>query len=264
MYDYHTHTSFSDDSSTPMADMIAAACEAGLKEIAITDHFDPDYPDKAYPFELDFENYHKALIDAIEANKARLTIRKGVEIGIQHGSTMKRCSECAHSFDYDFIIGSFHCAEGYELYGNGYFSGRTPEESYIAYYTYVLENLKKYKDYDVIGHLNIIDRYTDKMADPASYMDIVAEIIKLIIADGKGLEINTSSFRYGLGDRTTPAQEMLQLYKDYGGEIMTIGSDAHRPKDIGFKLDYAQQMMRDLGFRYLTTFEQRKPIFKKL
>lgn len=264
MYDYHIHTSFSDDSSTPMKDMIAAACTAGLKEIAITDHFDPDYPDTAYPFALDFENYHKALLEAQETNKDKIVIRKGVEIGIQHGDTMKRCITCANSFDYDFIIGSFHCAEGYELYGDSYFSGRSPEESYVAYYTYVYENLKEYKDYNVLGHLNIIDRYTDKIADPASYMDIVAEILKQIISDGKGLEINTSSFRYGLGDRTTPALDMLQLYKDLGGEIMTIGSDAHRPKDVAFKIDYAQELLRTLGFRYLTTFEQRKPVFVKL
>ena len=264
MYDYHIHTSFSDDSSTSMNDMIDAACSAGLKEIAITDHFDPNYPDPAYPFELNFDQYHKALMEAKESYKDRITIRKGVEIGIQHGDTMKKCIDAARSFPYDFIIGSFHCAEGYELYGNQFFINRTPEEAYIAYYTYVYENLKEYKDYDVVGHLNIIDRYTDKIAEPSYYMEIVEEIIKLIIADGKGLEINTSSFRYGLGDRTTPAHEMLQLFKDFGGEIITIGSDAHKTKDIGFKLDYAQDMIRALGLKYLTTFEQRKPIFVKL
>ena len=194
----------------------------------------------------------------------RIIIKKGVEIGIQHGSTLEKCVKHAREYPYDFIIGSFHCAEGYELYGSSYFNGRTAKDSYLVFYTYMLENLKQYKDYDVIGHFNIIDRYTNEMANPSVYMDLVEEILKVIIADGKGLEINTSSFRYGMGERTTPAGEILKLFKDLGGEIVTFGSDAHRAEDIGYKLDYAEHMARSAGFRYVATYDQRKPVFIKL
>jgi histidinol-phosphatase (PHP family) len=264
MYDYHTHTSFSTDSNTSMADMIDAACAVGLKEMAITDHYDPEYPDPSFPFEIKFEDYHNALDKAKEENKNRIKILKGLEVGIQYGYINEKCRNQVNSFDYDFILGSFHCAEGYELDTNRFYQNKTTEESYLAFYNYMYNNLKEYKDYDVLGHFNIIDRYAPARAENSVYMDIVEEIVKLIIADGKGIEINTSSFRYGMGDRTTPAREILQLYADLGGEIITIGSDSHRTKDLGYKFDTAVEMIKSAGLKYLATYDQRKVNFVKL
>lgn len=264
MYDYHTHSSFSDDCSTPMKEMLDAACRIGIREIAVTDHFDPDYPDPEFPFELDFPSYYKELNELKEAYSKRIKVLKGIEIGVQHGTVMEKCKAKTKEFDYDFIICSFHCAEGYELYGTRYFANRSIEEAYVAYYTYVRDCLHQYKEYDVIGHLNIIDRYTDRIAADEVYMNLVEEILKIVIADGKGIEINTSSFRYGMGDRTTPTGKMLQLYKELGGEIVTIGSDAHRTKDIGCGFEFAVEMIKSAGLNYLTTFDQRKPSFIKL
>lgn len=264
MYDYHTHTSFSDDCSTPLKEMIEAACNIGIKEMAITDHYDPDYPDRDFPFDLDFTKYNKAINDAKESYKNKIKLLKGLEIGIQHGEILNKCRQQANSYDYDFIIGSFHCAEGFELYRSTFFDNRSAEDSYIAFYTYMYQNLKLYKDYDVLGHFNIVDRYSDRIPDASIYMDVVEEILKLIISDGKGMEINTSSFRYGMGERTTPAKEIFKLYKDLGGELVTIGSDAHRTKDLGHKFDFAVEMIKSVGLKYLATFDQRKINFVKL
>jgi len=264
MYDYHSHSSFSDDCATPMKEMLDEACRIGIKEIAVTDHCDPDYPDRAFPFDLDFPNYHKALNDAKEAYRDRIKVLKGIEIGIQHGKILEKCRQRARAFDYDFIIGSFHCAEGLELYGGRFFENRSAEASYTAFYTYMRDCLLQYRDYDVIGHFNIIDRYSDRIPDSSVYMDLVEEILKIIISDGKGIEINTSSFRYGMGERTTPAMDILQLFKDLGGEIVTIGSDAHKPRDLGYRYDTAVEMIKSVGLNYLTTFEQHKPSFIKL
>ncbi len=264
MYDYHTHSFFSDDCSTPMNDMIDAAWKLGIKEIAVTDHYDPDYADQNFPFELDFSDYHKALREAKEKYKDTIKVLKGIEIGIQHGETMEKCIRTAREFDYDFIIGSFHCADGSALYETEFFDGRSAEDSYIVFYSYMLDCLMKYKDYDVIGHFNVIDRYAERIPSSSVYMDLVKDIFKNIIADGKGIEINTSSFRYGMGERTTPTKKMLQLYKDLGGEIITIGSDSHRPEDLGDHFKTAAEMLKAAGFRYLTTFDQRKPDFVNL
>lgn len=264
MYDYHTHSSYSDDSNTLMKDMIEAACGIGIKEIAITDHYDPDYPDKDFPFDLAFAEYHHALEEAKYTFKDRIKVIKGIEIGIQHGETLKKCMKEALGYDYDFILGSFHCAQGFDLYGTKYFQDRSIEDSYFAFYTYMYDCLKIYKDYDVLSHFNIIDRYSDRIPSPSLYMDIIESILKMIIDDGKGIEINTSSFRYSMGDLTTPSQGILQLYKDLGGEIITMGSDAHKVKDIGYKLDFAQHMIKSVGLKYLTTYDQRIPNFIKL
>ena len=48
------------------------------------------------------------------------------------------------------------------------------------------------------------------------------------------------------------------------GEIVTLGSDAHRPGDVGCFIRQRQELLRECGFRYFTTFEQGKPRFQAL
>jgi len=264
MYDYHLHSSFSDDSETPMEDMVKAAISKGITEIAITDHYDPYYPDEEMPFILDLPNYHKELNRIVDQYEDRIKIAKGIELGIQNGETINECYEIASSFDYDFIIGSFHAVNGVTTYqGDDYknsdYIGATED-----YYQYMYECLREFNDYDVLGHINAIDRYIEKVPGKKYYMDIVEEILKLLVDNGKGLEINTSSFRYDLGERTMPPLDMLKLYVDLGGEIITTGSDAHTTDYVGNMLDYAQDMILKTGHKYVATFHNRKLIQIKI
>jgi len=261
MYDYHTHSIISDDGNTPMLQMVEAGISIGLKEIAITDHFDPDYPDLNWSSDIDFAGYHQQLEETSYICGSKIKVLKGIEIGIQHGDTLAKCRSAARSYGYDFVIGSFHCAEGIELFQGGFFDYRSVEESTAAYYRYVLAILKEYDDFDVLGHINVIDRYGVYIPDYSCCNDIVTEILKLLIEKGKGIEINTSSFRYGMGTHTTPTDDILALYRSLGGEIITIGSDAHSPKHVGYKISWALEKMRQMGFRYMTTYDQRIPKF---
>ena len=124
LFDYHTHSAFSDDSDTPLKDMLDQACRLGLSEIAVTDHFDPGYPDPEYPFELAFDEYHRTLEQYQKDYEGRLQIVKGIEMGIQHDQ-LDRCARAAQAYDYDYIIGSFHCALGEPLYQGRFFEGKT-------------------------------------------------------------------------------------------------------------------------------------------
>ena len=96
MYDYHSHTDFSDDSSTSMDEMIQGAIKKEIRELAITDHYDPDYPDPNYPFEVDFVEYHKSLLNAEKEYAGQIKIIKGLEIGIQQEPTMSKCRAAAN------------------------------------------------------------------------------------------------------------------------------------------------------------------------
>lgn len=258
MYDYHSHSNFSDDSSTPLRDMIHAAIDKGIQELAITDHYDPDYPDRNYPFELDFKPYQDALLAAESEFSSRIKIIKGIEIGIQLGDTISKCETAANSFPYDFILGSFHCASGEDLYTE-FFKTRSDEKGIEEFYDYVFKGIEAFSNFDVMGHINVIDRYVKNIPPYAPYMEILEAILKKLINMGKGIELNTSSFRYGLGERTTPSKEILSMYKDLGGEIITIGSDAHRESHLGYMYKEATEILHSHGFRYLTTFEKRIP-----
>lgn len=96
-----------------------------------------------------------------------------------------------------------------------------------------------------------------------SFLDIIEEIFKLIIPNGQGIEINTSGFYYGLG-RVLPSVDILKLYKEMGGEILTIGSDAHKPERLGEYYDHAVDVLKTIGFHYVATFENQKPVFHKI
>ncbi len=261
LLDYHSHTNFSTDGHSSMDQMVKAAIDAGISQIAVTDHFDPDYPDDWWGKGFSLPDYNRDQESIADKYKNQIQLIKGLEVGIQHGDTLEKCREAVKGFAYDFIIGSFHCAEGFELACGGFFDNRTVEEATKAFYKYNLDCLSIYKDYDVLGHINVIDRYGEYIPSYDDLWDIITEILKLVIYDGKGIEINTSSFRYGMGDYTTPSHEILKLYHDLGGEIITVGSDAHSAKDVGYGIEWAYEKMKSVGFKYVSTYSQRKPSF---
>ena len=113
-------------------------------------------------------------------------------------------------------------------------------------------------------HLNLLDRYAPYVPADSLYTDVVDEILKTAVADGKGLELNTSSWRYGMGDRTTPTAAILRRYRELGGEFITVGSDAHSAKWVGDHLNEGYQFLRDQGWDYCVVYRQRKPCFVKL
>ncbi len=261
MYDYHTHTAFSSDCDVSMDEMIHGAIRAGIKELAITDHHDPGYEDPEFPFQLDHDAYFKAVTDAEIRYKDQISIIKGMEIGIMDGR-FDECNAAVDRHPYDFIIGSFHCLGKDDLYRYDFSSVNGPEKL-EEFYLYVNKCLKEYKNYDIAGHLTIIDRYIGRIYDYKPYMDIIEDTLKTIIYDGKGIEINTSSFKYGTGI-WLPRAEVLDLYRQLGGEILTFGSDSHTPEYFQYHFDEAHELARSLGFKYQCTFKNRKPEFYKL
>ena len=263
MFDYHNHTSFSHDSDARIDNMIEAAIKKGLKQIAITDHYDPEYANPAVNTYIDLNQNFKELERVEEKYKKKITVIKGIELGLQH-HVIEYLNSAAVMNHYDFILGSFHCAEGKDLYGSAYYANRMASEVYRGFYGYCIKVLKKFDNFDVMGHVNIIERYSACVPAFESYGDLIEGIFKLIIEKGKGIELNTSSIRYGMGQNYTPSTIMLRLYKEMGGEIITIGSDAHRPKDVGSDIQFAAELLKSLGFKYRTLFKERKPEFVPL
>jgi len=261
--DYHTHSSFSSDSDTPLEENIKKAVFLGLKEIACTDHIDYDYPDPEFPFLFDYTPYRKEIDRLKEKYNGKIKIKIGVEIGIQPHVTDKIKALTSSNY-YDFIIASTHVAgDKYDLCTNEFFEGKTKHEAYTDYFLEVLENVKKYDFYNVYGHIDFINRYgnyADKTMNYDEFKDITDEILKEIIARGKGIEVNTSGYRYGLG-QPHPGFELIKRYKELGGYIITVGSDAHKPEQLTLKFDSAYKLLREAGFDKITLFTNRKPEF---
>lgn len=269
MYDMHTHTEFSEDGSYPMKQMAQTAFDKGLKGICFTDHFDLDYPSPGNQFPYDYNRYIKEIkssrkiFDAYE--NGEFEVFSGIEMGLQP-QVLKHCSDFLRNKQYDFIIGSMHVIKGVDMYTSAY-RKLGNSELLINYYFEDLYNcVKEYDEFSVLGHLDVIRRYLhkkDRDYDFEKEKEKLAEIFKILIKKGKGIEVNTSGLRYNL-DSSTPGPKAIKLFKDLGGEIVTLSSDAHRPQDIGFMFSEAAEMLKGIGFEYGCYFKNLQPIFYKL
>jgi histidinol phosphate phosphatase HisJ family len=260
MYDYHNHTSFSHDSSANIDAVIEAGIRRGLKQVAITDHYDPEYANPAVNTYIDLEYYFEELKQKEEQYAGRINVIKGIEFGLQD-HILEQLRLAAASHPYDFILGSFHCADGSDLYRSGYYENRADVEIYRGFYKYCIKVLYEFDDFDVMGHVNIVERYSPVVPAFGTYGDLIEELFKMLIERGKGIELNTSSIRYGMGVNYTPSVTMLTLYRKMGGEIITIGSDSHCMEDVGRDTEFAAELLKNLGFKYRTLFKGRKPEF---
>ena len=116
----------------------------------------------------------------------------------------------------------------------------------------------------MLGHLDLIRRYDNAGDYPFEYTKpLIREILQIVIQDGKGIEVNTSSYRYGLND-LTPSEEILHLYRELGGTILTIGSDSHKPEQLGAHISDTRKRLKELGFRSFCTYAEMKPVFHEL
>lgn len=264
LYDMHLHTEYSTDSNAPMAHMADAALAQGLHGIAITDHYHPDYPNPIHRTPQPTAAYHRAMERLAQDYAGRLEVLKGLEMGVLTGSTLPRCEAAARDYSYDFILASFHSTREYTFDGISRDESIPVEEAFRRYYAHVLDSITQFKNYDVLAHLNLIDRYGRYVPDDKQYEEIIDEILRTAVADGKGLEINTSSWRYGMGDRTTPTPAILRRFRELGGEAITVGSDAHSPKWVGDHLKEGYRLLRDQGWGYYAIYRGRKAVFVKL
>ena len=279
--DYHVHTEFSDDSVFALEDVCALAIERGIDEICITDHVDydvrPDWdeyrrdPSCAKIFEgkpsinVDYERYFPAIEAARERFAPTLAVKTGMEFGVQsHTAERFHALFEQHADAWDFIILSIHQVGNEEFWNGTFQKGRTQDEYNMQYYEEMLRVVQRFDDWSVLGHLDLIKRYDAAGPWPdENARVIVAEIMKEAIRRGKGIELNTSSIRYGLSD-LTPSEGILRLYRDLGGRILSIGSDSHRPEHLGAHIPMMRERLQAIGFTEFCTFDHMEPVFHRL
>lgn len=273
-FDYHVHTMYSDDSEYPMEDVVIDAIKQGIKELCFTDHVDYGVKrdhDDPQPIDgkndmmlnVDYPAYFRQLKDLKMKYQQEITLRFGLEFGIQQG-TISNFEKLFASYPFDFILLSIHQINNQEFWTGEFQVGKTDAQCYREYYEEMLTVVKNYHNYSCLAHMDLIRRYLDKDANTfEENKEIVSEILSYIIADGKGIEVNTSSVRYQIPD-TTPSVDILKLYKELGGEMITIGSDSHTPEQLGAHIEESKKLLKELGFRHYCTFEQMKPNFHLL
>ncbi len=258
--DLHIHSAASEDSDTPLSVILDTAVSRGLQTVAVTDH-------------VELVNYRGGAYDtaAVESRRmmAEATVPKGLRLlrGIELGEPCANEALAASILEegpYDFVLASQHrLSEEVEDYYFIDYSGWSDQAVIAEMERYFTEVLKvvRWNGFDSLAHLTYPFRYLPpkwREGDYRPWQSLIDDILGTLAENGKALEINTSGIRKGLG-QTSPDEPLVQRFVSLGGSLITVGSDAHRPNEIGADLDAAESMLRRAGIGYVTAFVHRQP-----
>lgn len=260
--DFHLHSTFSPDSNIPLETIVKKAISLGLDSIAITDHFDAEKPVKNHPLHLDISNYTLSISEVKTKYQDEIEVLTGIELGlINNPEILKMYDEILNEYEFDFVIASFHKHSDFAWIDlSEYLSGRTDEEATFDYYNHIIDTLKIYKNFDVLGHINVIDRYVKEPLPFEKIKPYITEIFNIIIPSGKGIEINTSGAKHGI-ETTMPNKKIFELYVNMGGTIVTVGSDAHVENSVTKGFKDAEILLENTGIEKISKFVKRE-LFK--
>ena len=262
MKDSHVHTLASHDGRSRIGEYVDRAREIGIDEITFTDHWDDYLGVDTELSTIDVKRCYEVLLS--EREKTDLKLNFGIEIGLRP-HLAEKIKNLTEDYPFDFIIGSSHITKGMDLaFDSRFFEGLTRREAYMQYFEEALRNVEGFSDYfDVYGHIDYIVRYggyPEKSIEYAEFGEIIDEIFLSLIKRGKGIEINTSGYRYGLL-APHPNFELVKRYRELGGEIITLGSDAHRAIDLASHFNEVGEPLLAMGFKEIAFYRNRMPEF---
>lgn len=261
--DCHTHSFCSDGRQAP-EEMLSKAIELGLFAYTLTDHCECN----------DYQNNYRARArqawEAMESLKAPASLRflRGVELG-QPLQNLAGAQEAAERFDYDFIIGSLHNLSGQEDFYYIKYTDMPMEQIHgllQEYWQDILEMIA-WGGFDSLGHLTYPLRYIqgdqEIPVDMSRHQEMVDEIFRALIRAEKALELNTAGLWQKIG-QTSPNLPLLKRYRELGGELVTLGSDAHCTDNLGRGIDEGMELLKEAGFREFAVYEKRRPVLLPL
>lgn len=277
LIDCHTHTQFSVDSEADLGMCAERADRLGLAAYAVTDHCECNswYPAEHYSDGDDMHDsyrYKNCFLDSVAAVTAlkekyngKLNLICGVEMG-QPQAAPEAAAFINADERVDFIIGSLHQIRGEkDFYYIDYIDlGTDKIYDLLERYFTELNEMCRTNSFDVLGHLTYCLRYMKQRhgiePDISRFDDIIADSFRTLAQNGKGIEINTSGLRQGFGE-TFPNLRYTKLFREMGGEIISVGSDAHTAEDIGKNVRDGIEIAKAAGFTRIAYFKKRRPQF---
>lgn len=262
LWNNHMHCEFSGDSDALMKDMIEKSIEDNMGGITFTDHLDLDYYSAPHRFDLDIDSYRKCY-DSLTDNSLynnEFEVLWGIELGLQPHLSKKH-DEIISKYNFDYVIGSTHQVDKIDPYFANYYDKYGVKGGVRRFFTATIENIESFNNYDSYGHLDYIIRYNDKAKELKyeEYSDVINEILVLLIEKEKALEINTGAFKFGLTE-PNPCIATIKKYRELGGKLLTLGSDAHKPEQISVGYDKIAKILKECGFNSYFVYKNRTPI----
>ena len=264
LFDTHTHSEFSPDGRMTMEEAVESAMIKGLGGISFTDHFDVEAPGDNSHFSFDpLEQQDK--IDKLKSREG-FFIGKGIELGLQP-SAIESARKAVSLFKFDLVIASVHFVDGIDPYHDKYYDLRNEKVAYGRYLETIYQCITGYDDFDILGHFDYITRYSpylNKSLTMKEYGDYLDPILRHLAYRGKALEINTNTYRVRNGSSPVLDNAVIRHFRQIGGELVTLGSDAHDYQRVGEGLEEAARLLISEGYRYTAYFAERKAVLVPL
>ncbi|MFB0920181.1 MAG: histidinol-phosphatase HisJ family protein [Oscillospiraceae bacterium] len=269
--DFHIHSKCSCDGYHTMLEMARAARERGVEILCFTDHCDMDNSETGEPDPNYFNNRDSILEmyrQTLTQKPENMKIFLGLELG-EGNHNPEKAALAAAIPELDFVLGSLHNLKKTPDFYVYPYSSEAECRLLINRYLDELIELSKLDFYDVMAHIGYTVRYMrrkgfDIWVSAEEYPEKIRTLLKCLIERGKGIEINCAGFRDKIVGGPIPTIDVLKLYRELGGEIITVGSDAHKLQHAGVGLKEGFDILSDLGYKYVTFFEKRKPSFIKI
>lgn len=268
LIDYHIHNHFSPDSEEDTRKIVEKAIEMGLKEICITNH--PELHDEKTGedfFDLDEANERfrkiKAEIDEVQKEYPNIKIGFGIELEYMEGR-MDQLTQFVKETDFDFILGSIHIVNGVIIsshkFADELYSKTNEQTAYSAYFDELMK-LVEWGHLDAVAHFDINKKMGCKFYgpfQPEKYKDKIMPILKRMKEKGIGLELNTKCMDNKCKE-IFPHPTILRWAVEVGIKNFTLGSDAHKVKDVGQYIKEALEIAKEAGVRNISTYSKRTP-----
>jgi histidinol-phosphatase (PHP family) len=256
-FDYHMHSNFSSDSDASVRAMCESAIRKGIPEIGLTEHY--DLHPKERPVFYRPEAWWEEIEGIRKSLEGQLFLRAGVEIGEPH-----RFPGEVHAlldrYPYDFVIGSLHYVGDDFMFNNKLLELRGADEIMQSYFL-ELGEMTRAPQFDILGHMDVPVR-NGKLIwgsyDPRRYETLIRAVLQNCIDRGIALDVNSGGLRKP-ANNLMPDLLILHWYREMGGQLLTLGSDAHVPADVGLHLDQALKFIRESGLKFITRYELRHP-----
>ena len=264
--DYHIHTSYSPDSKMDPEEAVRAAMASGVTNLCFTEHMDLGHHMEMYDEAPDFAGMEET-ISKLREKYPEIHIGKGIEVGYIP-ETAEQTAEVLSGQNFDYVLLSTHCVDGLDC---GVPESKRGQDKLTAYKRYLEKVYASVTDdrltayYDCVSHIGYIAKglhYEDNTFPYEMFPDLFDKILNEIIKRGKGIEVNTSGI--DRGGHVLPHPSIICRYRELGGRIITIGSDAHKSQNVGAYIKDAIDIIVNAGFEEITLFQNRVPDFVKI
>ena len=251
LVDYHMHSILSDGKDT-YEEMIKSGISKGLNEIGLSDHV--CLKPVAWAISpVDIPVMTEQILELKEKYSDQIKVKYGIELDYFPGKETE-LRDLIASLPVDYVIGSVHFIGDWNFDTDKSLYGKwTNDELYRLYYD-IVQMAAKSGLFDTIGHLDIIKKF--RVYPESDQTLLVEETLKIIKENDLVVELNTGGVDRPCAEFTPSPSIVDRCYHHH--IPMTISSDAHSTEQVARHYEMGIDLLKQVGYDELVSFERRK------